>query len=668
MSGIPGYNGQNGFYTMPNGAQAGLPLNMTQQMLQTNSTLSVINEFKFIAAKSLRQSTIILSAFNGAAGLIVVIGILVHCYMAAARRREAMDPKTAVLNCVRGPELYPFVLSIGIIIQSVMFGAAQGQGLNGVYLSSNCPEISGVVWLAWFIVPYTQMVLGVEAASRAVRSSNFSPKGRFAALKCAAIILVMLLGTGSVAIIAPAQPICFASLPWFIARWAVGAFVILTTATIVLAVSALILFRQLSAHLLIENDQRIEGSRMVYFLALGAVSNAFMIPFFFNLTFRSAAQTEPGNTLAMIVMVVANLSGVVNGALYLFLRRGSLATISPRGHRFVDLDDHIYKIQARSPLQVDFNEHLKQPVPGVSNMKWLDSSESLASLKKGPPGPIGVASSDVNSTTYTAPSIHEAQPMPMAMTTTLAPTTYVVPQQQLVPPPPIEQQTNRNGSGGLSRQQSTAYSVFPAKDRQESTLSFGGLLLPSTTYNPNQEQAIASPTSPGAGYDFLQPPPNVMGHRRGSSLASSATVRIGLRISNVDDMRAIATNRQTTESATGAGALFAAMAAMPGMPTMASGNNVDDYLPSPRGFFQQERLDRYSNVTDANKALPLVPALSPTGSRGKPSSPTKTVSPRGVGFNLPRRGASPIEETALPAPLRMRGDKSEVQSSNNAWI
>lgn len=117
------------------------------------------------------------------------------------------------------------------------------------------------------------MVLGVEAASRAVRSSNFSPKGRFAALKCAAIILVMLLGTGSVAIIAPAQPICFASLPWFIARWAVGAFVILTTATIVLAVSALILFRQLSAHLLIENDQRIEGSRMVYFLALGAVSN-----------------------------------------------------------------------------------------------------------------------------------------------------------------------------------------------------------------------------------------------------------------------------------------------------------------------------------------------------------------------------------------------------------
>jgi len=93
MSGIPGYNGENGFYTMPNGAQAGLPTNMTQQMLLTNSTLSVINEFKFLAAKSTRQSTIILSAFNGAAGLIVVVGILVHCYMAAARRREAMDPK-----------------------------------------------------------------------------------------------------------------------------------------------------------------------------------------------------------------------------------------------------------------------------------------------------------------------------------------------------------------------------------------------------------------------------------------------------------------------------------------------------------------------------------------------------------------------------------------------
>lgn len=117
------------------------------------------------------------------------------------------------------------------------------------------------------------MVLGVEAASRAARFSHFRPKGKFAALKCVVLIFVLVIGTGSVAIIVPAQPICFAALPWFIARWAIGAFVILTTVTVVLAISAVVLYRQLSRHLLIENDQRIEGSRMVYFLALGAVSN-----------------------------------------------------------------------------------------------------------------------------------------------------------------------------------------------------------------------------------------------------------------------------------------------------------------------------------------------------------------------------------------------------------
>ncbi|KXJ92667.1 hypothetical protein Micbo1qcDRAFT_50182 [Microdochium bolleyi] len=657
MSGIPGYNGENGFYTMPNGAQAGLPVNMTQQMLQTNSTLTVINEFKFLAAKSVRQSTIILAAFNGVAGFIVVIGILVHCYMAAARRREALDPKIAVLNCVRGPELYPFVLSIGIMVQAIMFGVAQGQGLNGVYLAARCPELSGVVWLAWFIVPYIQMVLGVEAAGRSLRSSNFRPKGRFAALKCGLLILVMTIGTGSVAIIVPAQPICFASLPWFIARWAVGAFVILTTATVVLAVSAIILFRQLSTHLLIENDQRIEGSRLVYFLALGAVSNALMIPFFFNIVFGSSAQMEPGNTLAMIVMVVANLSGVLNGALYLFLRRGSLATISPRGHRFVDLDDQIYKIQPRSPQQLDFNGHLKQPVPNVSNMKWLESSESVDSLKKGPAGFGGTAATyaDANLRPDTTASMQNVQPPPMAMTGgTLAPTTYIVPQQEQKALPTIVHE--RNASDGSARHQSTAYSVFPS-NRQESVQSFGGLLLPSTTYNPNQESALVSPTSPGAGYDFLQPPPKMKNHRRGSSLASSATVRIGLRISNVDDMRAIAVNRQTTESsAAGAGALLAAVAAMPAMPSMASSGNTSGIPFSPRQHDQD--LDRYSTATDTNKALPLVPAISPT----------KTVSPRGVGFNLPRRGPSPMEETAIPAPLRVRDGSSELRGPGNAWI
>lgn len=59
--------------------------------------------------------------------------------------------RVAVLHCIRGPELYPFVLSIGIIFQAIMLAVAQAQGLNGVYLAKNCPELSGVVWLGKLI-------------------------------------------------------------------------------------------------------------------------------------------------------------------------------------------------------------------------------------------------------------------------------------------------------------------------------------------------------------------------------------------------------------------------------------------------------------------------------------------------------------------------------------
>lgn len=347
-----------------------------------------------------------------------------------------------------------------------------------------------------------------------------------------------------------------------------------------------------------------------------------MIPFFFNLTFGSATQTEPGNTLAMMVMVVVNLSGILNGALYLFLRRGSLATISPRGHRFVDLNDQVYKIQARSPIQVDFSDHLKQPVPGFDNAKWMQSSESLNSMRKAP-----IAAPDVPPKTYSAPPVQDPQPAATAVTRSLAPDSYYAPPRS----PDMAEQLRP-----------VAYSAFPA-NRVESTQSFG--LLPSTTYNPNQGQPAVSPVTPGFG--FLAPPG--MGHRRSrSSLASSATVRIGLRISNVDDMRAIS-DRQARESAA------TTQFAMPALPMNTAVG------PSPLALSQDTDRGVSVRYSAESKILPPVPSTTRT------ASPIKTVSPRGVGFNLPRRGTSPIEETAVPAPLRVRGG-SGSRSPTSAWI
>lgn len=321
----------------------------------------------------------------------------------------------------------------------------------------------------------------------------------------------------------------------------------------------------------------------------------------------------------MIVMVVVNLSGIVNGALYLFLRRGSLATISPKGHLFVDIDDQIYKVQARSPQAVDFNDHLKQPVPGFSNMKWLESSETFDSMEKRPTAP-GVAQSYGFGTAMASPSVPPKTPNSI-------------------------QQTPSRFVASTAQEQAPDF-LFPTK-RIESTQSYG--LLPSTTYNPNQEQAVVSPVTPT--FEFLQPPPSAFSHRRGSSLASSATVQIGIRISNVGDMQRAMANRQT-QGSTASGFL-----GVPALPTTTF------VKPSPLALSRQADSTRFSDA-DTDKVLPPVPILS---SAPKPPSPTKTPSPRGVGFNLPPRGPSPIEQTALPAPLRVRGG-SDPRTPTDAWI
>ena len=56
-----------------------------------NSTFMVINEFKFLAARSIRTSTLILSIFNTISGFATAAGILFDCYLAAKRSESRGD-------------------------------------------------------------------------------------------------------------------------------------------------------------------------------------------------------------------------------------------------------------------------------------------------------------------------------------------------------------------------------------------------------------------------------------------------------------------------------------------------------------------------------------------------------------------------------------------------
>lgn len=70
---------------MGNATNLSMATNLTMAAEGGNSTFMVINEFKFLAARSIRTSTIILSVFNIVSAFATAAGILFDCYLKAKR-------------------------------------------------------------------------------------------------------------------------------------------------------------------------------------------------------------------------------------------------------------------------------------------------------------------------------------------------------------------------------------------------------------------------------------------------------------------------------------------------------------------------------------------------------------------------------------------------------
>lgn len=132
------------------------------QASSSNSTFQVINEFKNLAARSIRQSTVILAIFNTIAAFAAALGIYYDCRQRALRNRTRAQPRWVMLpgelrederrdtdrrcrvnpfTCVKGAETYPFLLSLAITVQGIVFAVAQSHGLDGLF-ASGCEIVS----------------------------------------------------------------------------------------------------------------------------------------------------------------------------------------------------------------------------------------------------------------------------------------------------------------------------------------------------------------------------------------------------------------------------------------------------------------------------------------------------------------------------------------------
>lgn len=106
----------------------------TTGSFEFNSSYNVafFNKFAFAAARSVRSSTMILAAFNIMAAFTTVVAILLDSWVRTRRRNPHFSFARHGFSFVSLPEMFPLVLSIGIMVQSSIFVSAQSLGLQGV--------------------------------------------------------------------------------------------------------------------------------------------------------------------------------------------------------------------------------------------------------------------------------------------------------------------------------------------------------------------------------------------------------------------------------------------------------------------------------------------------------------------------------------------------------
>lgn len=123
-----------------------------------------------------------------------------------------------------------------------------------------------------FLAPFIQLVFGVELTLRALRKELFAPRGKWNVSICSALVGLFTLAMFLVADFDQSPNFCLTSLFWFVAHYSTACFGLLTAIASVLIICTVVIFIKLHSSIQIEVTARVAASRMVYYLALGAIS------------------------------------------------------------------------------------------------------------------------------------------------------------------------------------------------------------------------------------------------------------------------------------------------------------------------------------------------------------------------------------------------------------
>ncbi|KAL6855766.1 hypothetical protein J3F83DRAFT_454960 [Trichoderma novae-zelandiae] len=478
-----------------------------------NTTTSVINSLKFDVARQVRTMIIILAGFNVAMAFVLAVIIFRNGYKATKENDPAFGFRSSFIRYLEISEAFPFVLSIGIIIQGIIYAASQIKGLDGL-LILGCTSVSQAMFPALFVVPFIQLIFGLESTAQALRRKPFQQRPRWVIVACLVIVTICTLVMYVQTRVMRPPDLCYASLFWFVQTWRFESFALLTIIGCALVIGATVVFVRLHRDTSIGIIERTAASKMVYYMMLGAVLNGLMAPFFFSISAQDPlALADIQLSLNMVGSVASNVSGITFGALYLFLRSRKMQKIGPLGHVELGSPRTEKSMESWRGTQI-FNTQIEQP---VSPVDVFDSRQSMS--RSGPSGETAKITIR-NSDGHAAAHVRYPSSGDVADDSNLA----------IVSPTQV-----------VTRPRKNSYSLFPGQREAFESKPNGATILPSTTYTPNAPTADKERMSLiKEMFDDLLPPPSIRvsgapRHNRESSLVSSATVQIGLRVSNLED-------------------------------------------------------------------------------------------------------------------------------------
>ncbi|RKF83426.1 hypothetical protein GcC1_003031 [Golovinomyces cichoracearum] len=470
-----------------------------------SDTIKLISSLVLAESKIIRTSTIILASFNILAAFITAASILYDGYRAAKRYNPNLKISKFSTSWIHPADICPLVLSIGIMIQGLIFAGVQGRGLEALK-TKGCATVAQLLWPAIFIVPYIQLVFGLECVIRSFRSLPFQDRGKHDIKICCGVIILMLVVTWIPSQTLPESDICYASLLWYIPRHGKLGFIILSSTAGLMVICILNIFCRLSTVSLIDRHQRIVASRIVHYMMVGVVSLALILPFFLTL-FNDGRSKK----FSLMATVVLNISGLMTGLLHLILRSNTSTTsFGPKIGGSWDRSKH--EIRIFGPNELAMYNPLFDPVFGPSNAtlehsgNWEQSSKeetfkNYQDLKKLPS--YTNTNQESEKTEYIYPARKKSSPVQYSLFPNqdvlshggqLPLSVYDI--TDLAPPRPIFARKSRHirnssDSSSVTVQIGLRLSHAPMEDQVTS----GSFFLPATTYGTN---IVTSPLSPRA--------------------------------------------------------------------------------------------------------------------------------------------------------------------------